>query len=85
MWLLRDVHVESWLAVCSRIVLSVLLGVVITSLGKGRVGLCASSAFVLSCVDFCPFSLPLGVRGWLRLVIVALPGHFIYKTKKKKN
>ena len=25
-------------------------------------------------VGFCPFSLPLGVRDWLRLVIVALPG-----------
>ena len=24
-------------------------------------------------VNFCPFSLPLGVRGWLRLLIVVLP------------
>ena len=24
--------------------------------------------------SFCPFSLPLGVGGWLRLVIVVLPG-----------
>ena len=29
-------------------------------------------------VDFFPFSLPLGVRGWLRLVVVALPGLFYY-------
>ena len=28
-------------------------------------------------VSFCPFSLPLGVRGWLRFVIVTLPGLFI--------
>ena len=27
---------------------------------------------------FCPFSLPFGVRGWLRLVIVALPELFNY-------
>ena len=27
-------------------------------------------------VNFCPFSLPLGVSGWLRLVSVALPGRF---------
>ena len=27
-------------------------------------------------VSFCPFSLPLGVGGWLRSVIVALPGLF---------
>ena len=25
-------------------------------------------------VNFCPFSLPLGVRDWLWLVILALPG-----------
>ena len=27
-------------------------------------------------VCFCPFSLPLGVDGWLRCVIVAYPGPF---------
>ena len=27
-------------------------------------------------VNFCPFSLPIGVKDWLRLVIVALPGLF---------
>ena len=30
----------------------------------------------LACADFFPFSLPLGVRDWLLLVIVALPGLF---------
>ena len=30
----------------------------------------------LECVNFCRLSLPLGVRGCLRLVIVALPGPF---------
>ena len=28
-------------------------------------------------VNLCPFSLPLGVGGWLWLVIMALPGLFI--------
>ena len=57
-------------------VLSV-FSIVITPLGEERAGLCASRAFVcLFCVDFCPFSCPLGVRDWLRLVIVTLPGHF---------
>ena len=28
-------------------------------------------------VNFCPFSLPLGVRGWLRLLIVVLPVLFL--------
>ena len=27
-------------------------------------------------IKFCPFSLPFGARGWLRLVLVALPGLF---------
>ena len=30
------------------------------------------------CVGFCHFSLPLGVGGWLRFVIVALPELFYY-------
>ena len=52
----------------------------ITSLGEGGAGLYASRAFVcyLACVNFCPFPLPLGVRGWLWLVIVALAGHVYY-------
>ena len=29
-------------------------------------------------VSFCHFSLPLGVGGWLRFVIVALPGLFYF-------
>ena len=29
-----------------------------------------------ACTDFCPSSLPLGVGGWLRLVIVALDFSF---------
>ena len=49
----------------------------IASLGEERAGLCASHEFVyFARVNFCPFSLPLGVRDWLRLV--ALPGHFYY-------
>ena len=50
----------------------------INSLGEERAGLCDSRAFVcLFCRRhflFFPFSLPLGVRCWLWLVIVALPG-----------
>ena len=52
--------------------------IVITSLGEERAGLCASRAFVcLFCTRYvCPFRRRLGVRGWLRLVIVALPRRF---------
>ena len=52
------------------------LSIVIPSLGKDGAGLCASRAFVLLflLVSFCHFSLSLGVGGWLRFVIVALPG-----------
>ena len=50
---------------------------VITSLGEEGASLCASRAFVcFARVSFCPFSLPLGVGGWLRFVKVALPGRF---------
>ena len=31
-----------------------------------------------ACINFCPFYLPLGVRGWVQLVIMALPGRFCY-------
>ena len=48
----------------------------ITLLGEKRVGLYASRAFVCLYVAFCLSSLPLSVRDWLRLVIVALPGPF---------
>ena len=48
----------------------------IISLGQERAGLYASRA-CLSCMSYClSFSLPFGVEGWLRLVIVALPGLF---------
>ena len=51
----------------------------ITSLGEEGAGLCASRAFVCFVrVSFCHFSLPLGLVGWLRFVIVALPGLFCY-------
>ena len=43
--------------------------IVITSLGE-------EGAVCFARVSFCPFSLPLGVGGWLRFVIVALPGLF---------
>ena len=48
-------------------------------LGEQGAGVCASHAFVFvffARINFCPFSLPLGVRGWLRLLIVAVPGLF---------
>ena len=31
---------------------------------------------------FCPFSLPIGVRGWLRVVILATPWTFLLTLKK---
>ena len=53
--------------------------IVVTSLGEERevVYVLLVHLFVyFARVNFCPFSLPLGVRGCLRLVIVALPGLF---------
>ena len=47
---------------------------VVTSLGLEGAGLCASRAFV--CLFSTCFSLPLGVGGRLRFVIVALTGLF---------
>ena len=49
--------------------------IVITSLGEEGAGLCAVRAFVYLFlrVSFYHFSPPLGVGGWLRFVIVALP------------
>ena len=48
-----------------------------TSLGEEGAGLCASPAFVCFVrVSFCQFSIPLGVGGWLRFAIVALPRLF---------
>ena len=47
----------------------------VTSLWEERADLCAYRAFVyFARVDVCPFSPPLCVRCWLRLVIVTLPG-----------
>ena len=37
----------------------------------------------LARVNFCQFSLPLGVRDWLRFVIVAIPGLFYYLVYKQ--
>ena len=56
----------------------IIFSIVITSLGEEGAGLCASRAFVCFFVhvSFCHFSLPLGAGGWLRFVIVALPGLF---------
>ena len=45
----------------------------IISLGEERAGLCASRVCLFWHIKFCPFSLPLGVRRWLRIVLVALP------------
>ena len=51
--------------------------IAITSLGEKRAGLCVFCASVcLFCTHF--FFFFLGVRGWLRLVILALPGFFYY-------
>ena len=52
--------------------------IAITSLGEEGGGLCASRTCVyLFCACMlCLFSLPLGVEGWLRFVIVAYPGPF---------
>ena len=53
--------------------------IVIVSLGEERAGICASCASVyFTRVNHCPFYLPLDVRGWLRLVTVALPGLLYY-------
>ena len=58
------------------ILFSVLLSVLITLLGEGRVGLYASNVFVwLFCMIYgLSLSLSLDAGSWLRLVIVALYG-----------
>ena len=49
----------------------------ITSLGEERAGVCAFRAFIcFPRIGFCLFSLPLGIREWLRLVIMAFPWLF---------
>ena len=56
----------------------------ITSLGEEGAGLCASRAFVCFLFFFALkvlvfVLLLLGVGGWLRFVIVALPGLLVYQ------
>ena len=67
----------SYLAPCSH-VFSVMFSIVITSLEEERAGLCVSRVFVyLACITFLSFSLPLGVRGHLWIVTLAITGLFI--------
>ena len=55
------------------------VSIAITSLREERANFSAFSTFVrFALVWFCLFPLPLGVWEGLRLVIVALPGLFIY-------
>ena len=55
----------------------VCFSILITSLGEEGAGICASRTFVcFARVRFYPFSLPLGVEGWLRFVTVAYAGLF---------
>ena len=73
-------HVESYLAPCSQHGYSVLFNIVITLLGDERAGsICFSCIcmFILHAFHFLSFSLPLGVRGRLWIVIAALPEFFI--------
>ena len=61
------------------LVFLVLFSTVITSLGEKRAVLFVSRAFMyFARFNLCPFSLPLGVRDWLRLVTEALPGLCFY-------
>ena len=58
---------------------SVLFSIVITSLWEDRELVYVFFVHVFVCfarIHFCTFSLLLGVRNWLRLVIVAPPGLF---------
>ena len=66
---------KSSCALCPRF--SFCFSILSTSLGEEGAGLCTSRTFIcFARVCFCPFSLPLGVEGWLRFVIVAYPGPF---------
>ena len=86
LWLLLR-GVSCWVILCPLsscfllLFFSVLFSIVITSLtslGEEGAGQYVSRTFVYFVhVNVCPFSLPLGVRDWLRLVIVTLPGLFI--------
>ena len=46
------------------------------ALGRGSWSVCFSCICLFVRVSFCHFSLPFGVGGWLRFVIVALHGLF---------
>ena len=56
----------------------VLVFLVLTSFGEEGAGLCASHRLFVyfALVNLCPFSLPLGVMGWLLLVVVVLADRF---------
>ena len=55
--------------------------IAITSLVERKAGLCALRAFIcFARVDLYLFPLPLSVRDWLQLVIVALPFLFTFLT-----
>ena len=72
-------HVESCLALCSHVVVfQSCLALWSPRLGKRElVYVLLMQLFVyFAYIKFCPFSLALGARGWLRLVFVALPGLF---------
>ena len=59
------------------------LSIAITLFWAGRVNRSAFRTFVrLARVWFCLFPLPLGIRGGLQFVIVALPGDFSYLLSK---
>ena len=73
----QQLILKSSCALCLRF--SVCFCILITSVGEEGAGLCGSRKFVcFARVCFCPFSLPLGVEGWLRFMIVAYPGPFYY-------
>ena len=70
-------RVGSCHALCPRVLL-VLFSIVFTSLGKRELDyvLLVHLFVYIACIIFHSFSLPLCVRDWLRLVIVALLGLF---------
>ena len=71
---IEALHVlNSCLALCPR-VSSFLLALWSPRLGKKELLMHLFLCFAR--VSFCPFSLPLGVGGWLRFLIVALPAPF---------
>ena len=69
----------SLVLLCARVVSILFDMILITSLGEDRADLNAFCAWFVcfARVNFCPVSLPLGVRDWLRFVIVDLPGLFL--------